>query len=58
LDVLQQISLFVRETGFPVFVAVWLLMRLESSLTAMVKSNDRLREELQKLFLMSDKGQP
>jgi hypothetical protein len=46
---------FIREVGFPIFVAVWLLMRLEKSIHEFTLSNHQLREALQKMFAELEK---
>jgi hypothetical protein len=55
VDFLVPIGSFIREVGFPVWVAVLLLIRLEKSIHEFTLSNYQLREALQRLFVELEK---
>lgn len=55
MEFLVPVGSFIREVGFPIFVAVRLLMRLEKSIHEFTLSNHQLREALQKMFAELEK---
>lgn len=50
MDFLKPLADFIRDLGFPIFVAVYLMHRLEKTIREWTLSNHQLRESLQKLF--------
>jgi hypothetical protein len=51
LDFLKPLAEFLREVGFPIFVACYLMIRLERTIHEWTLSNHQLREALQRLFV-------
>lgn len=57
VEVLKPLADFIRDLGFPIFVAVYLMHRLEKTIREWTLSNHQLREALQKLFNELEKRQ-